>query len=191
MNNIFSNLSLFSHYLVKKVLKPGDYAIDATAGNGNDTLFLAKTVTKSGQVFAFDIQDKALEITENLLKANKIFGGVQLIKAGHENMESIINSKVKAVMFNLGYLPGGDHGVITQPETTLAGIRQALNLLEQGGIITTTIYSAHQGAKDEKEAVEDLVESLDSRMWDVLKWSFLNKSENTPFIVVIHRKGEG
>src|SRR5690554_5879880 len=139
MNNIFNNLSLFSHYLVQKVLKPGDHAIDATAGNGNDTLFLAKTVMETGQVYAFDIQEQALEITENLLKANKIFTGVQLIKAGHENMESIISSKVKAVMFNLGYLPGGDHRVITQPKTTLAGIRQAFNLLERGGIITITI----------------------------------------------------
>ena len=70
MNNIFSNLNLFAHYLVQKVLKPGDWAIDATAGNGKDTLFLAKTVTKSGQVFAFDIQDQALEMTRNLLAVN-------------------------------------------------------------------------------------------------------------------------
>ncbi|NMA03034.1 MAG: methyltransferase domain-containing protein [Clostridia bacterium] len=191
MNNIFSNLNLFAHYLVQEILKPGDWAIDATAGNGKDTLFLAKTVTNSGQVFAFDIQDQALEMTRNLLVANNALTGVQLIKSGHENMESIISGKVKAVMFNLGYLPGGDHEVITKPETTLAGIRQALNLLDQGGIITITIYSAHEGGKEEKEAVEELVENLDSRKWNVLKWSFLNKSTNAPFIVVIYRKEEG
>ncbi len=191
MNNIFSNLNLFAHYLVQKVLKPGDWAIDATAGNGKDTLFLAKTVTKSGQVFAFDIQDQALEMTRNLLAVNNALTGVQLIKTGHENMDSIVSGKVKAVMFNLGYLPGGDHGVITRPETTLAGIRQALNLLDQGGIITITIYSAHPGGTEEKEAVGELVESLDSRKWNVLKWSFLNKSTNAPFIVVIYRKEEG
>ena len=191
MNNIFSNLNLFAHYLVQKVLKPGDWAIDATAGNGKDTLFLAKTVTKSGQVFAFDIQDQALEMTRNLLAVNNALIGVQLIKTGHENMDSIVSGKVKAVMFNLGYLPGGDHGVITRPETTLAGIRQALNLLDQGGIITITIYSAHPGGTEEKEAVEELVENLDSRKWNVLKWSFLNKSTNAPFIVVIYRKEEG
>ena len=116
--------------------------------------------------------------------------GVQLIKTGHENMDSIVSGKVKAVMFNLGYLPGGDHGVITRPETTLAGIRQALNLLDQGGIITITIYSAHPGARKKKKLGE-LVESLDSRKWNVLKWSFLNKSTNAPFIVVIYRKEEG
>lgn len=191
MNNIFSNLNLFAHYLVQKVLKPGDWAIDATAGNGKDTLFLAKTVTKSGQVFAFDIQDQALEMTRNLLAVNNALIGVQLIKTGHENMDSIVSGKVKAVMFNLGYLPGGDHGVITRPETTLAGIRQALNLLDQGGIITITIYSAHPGGTEEKEAVEELVENLDSRKWNVLKWSFLNKFTNAPFIVVIYRKEEG
>lgn len=190
MNNIFSNLSLFSHYLLQNVLKPGDYAIDATAGNGNDTLFLAKTVTESGKVFAFDIQEKALKITEDLLKANNINPGVQLINCGHENMDKKINNKVKAVMFNLGYLPGGDHLVITQPETTLAGIRHGLNLLAQGGIITITIYCGHQGAKEEKEAVEQLLEGLDSKKWDVLKWSFLNKSTSAPFIAVIHRREE-
>ncbi|MDK2823240.1 MAG: hypothetical protein PWQ67_1522 [Clostridia bacterium] len=189
MNNIFSSLNSFTHFLIKNVVKPGDSVVDATAGNGNDTLLLASLVGENGKVYAFDIQECALNNTYNLLAENKLLDRVTLIKTGHENMLKYIQKKVKAVMFNLGYLPKGDHKIITLPETTTISIRQALELLEAGGLITIMVYSGHQGGIKEKEAVLELVSNLDKKCWDILQWSFLNRRETAPQLIVIHRRG--
>ena len=60
------NLIDKSHKIWEGVLTPGDHVIDATCGNGHDTLFLAKCVDleRGGKVFAFDIQEKALLTTK-------------------------------------------------------------------------------------------------------------------------------
>ncbi|PKM83992.1 MAG: SAM-dependent methyltransferase, partial [Firmicutes bacterium HGW-Firmicutes-13] len=116
--NILLKALNFSHLLIGRAVKDGDLAVDATAGNGYDTVFLAKLVGEKGKVFSFDIQDQAIAKTkENLLK-NELLDRVQLIQDGHENMTSYVNDRISAVMFNLGYLPGSDHQVVTKPQTT-------------------------------------------------------------------------
>lgn len=101
---------------VAEVLREGDRAVDATAGNGWDTLFLARLVGPDGRVYAFDIQQAALDETAALLRKNKLLERVDLIHAGHEAMASYVKEPVAAVMFNLGYLPGGDHSIVTRPD---------------------------------------------------------------------------
>lgn len=107
--------------VISKVVKKGDVAVDATAGNGLDTLFLAKLVGESGRVYAFDIQKEALENTRQRLQKEDLLSRVELIRAGHENMEEYVPGHVSAVMFNLGYLPGGNHRVITRPPNDDSG----------------------------------------------------------------------
>jgi len=188
MSNIFSSLASFAHMLIEQVVKPGDAVIDATAGNGNDTLFLAQLVGPKGKVYAFDIQDVALKNTYDLLKEYKVVDNVFLFKCGHENLHTKVSSPVKSVIFNLGYLPKGNHSIITLPETSIRGIVQAMNLLEVGGLITITVYTGHQGGSVEESMIEDLVTKLDKKKWDVLKWSFLNKSEIAPYLIALYSR---
>ena len=172
MNDIFYNLSSFAHSLLSDVVISGDIVIDATVGNGNDTLFLAEKVGSSGKVYGFDIQLKAINNTTSLLEKQKLKEQVVLIQDGHENMLKYVTVPVKAVMFNLGYLPQSEHNIITLPETTIRALEQAVQLLLPGGVITVIVYPGHAGGKREKEEVIKFLRNLDSKNWDTLEWSF-------------------
>ena len=104
----------YSHKLLKEVLDQGDFAVDATMGNGNDTVFLARLVGKEGQVHAFDVQDQALANTRKKLEEAGLSAHLHL--EGHENVEKYLHHDLKAAIFNLGYLPSGinNHRITTQ-----------------------------------------------------------------------------
>jgi len=189
MSDIFSSINSFTHNLLRNIIHPDDLVIDATVGNGNDTLFLARQVDGIGRVFGFDIQKDAILNTAALLSEHGLLDIVSLFHDGHENMLKYITKPVKAVIFNLGYLPKSDHKIITLPNTTISAIEQATRILLPGGIITITVYPGHQGGEKEKEAVELFVQHLDKKNWDVLSWSFLNRSASAPYLIVIHRRG--
>ena len=53
---------------IRDHVKEGDICIDATAGNGNDTLVLCELVGDAGKVFAFDIQEMAVKNTRERLE---------------------------------------------------------------------------------------------------------------------------
>ena len=103
---------LMARKYISSCVSDGDRVIDATCGNGHDTLFLAKIVGEKGKVFSFDIQPEALVNTRRLLEANNLADRVHLIQSGHERMDSHVHEKVAAVMFNLDYLPGGNHKLL-------------------------------------------------------------------------------
>ena len=138
--------------------------IDATAGNGHDTLFLAELVGSRGTVFAFDIQNQALETTRSRLKQAGVTN-VTLLNCSHADMADAVpeslHGQISAVMFNLGFLPGGDHSLTTQPASTLQAVESALGLLKTGGILTLVAYPGHPGGDAETLAVEDYLASLD------------------------------
>ena len=141
------------------IVRSGDIAVDATAGNGHDTLFLAERVGPAGQVYAFDIQAQALERTRRRLEAVSLAGRVKLIQLGHEHLCAAlpkgIRGSVTAVMFNLGYLPGGDTECVTRIDTTLAALDQAVACLRAGGILTVVAYPGHPGGGTETAAVRE------------------------------------
>ncbi|NLW24309.1 MAG: methyltransferase domain-containing protein [Clostridia bacterium] len=188
MINIFSSITSFAHFLLRDIVQEGDKVIDATCGNGHDTLFLAQSVGSLGKVFAFDIQATAIDKTRKLLEEKGLLDRVQLFLKGHEHMKQEISCPVKAVMFNLGYLPNSDHSITTLPTTTVQAIDQAKDLLQEGGLITILIYTGHPGGELEKQYIYDYVQALDKREWDVLKWSFLNRSETAPQLIVLSRR---
>lgn len=182
------NAVLLAQKFLAEVLQEGCCAVDATAGNGNDTLFLANGVGRTGKVYSFDIQPSALEQTAALLKENGLLERVQLIRAGHENMEKYIKEVLRAVIFNLGYLPGGDHATTTRPETTIKAVEAALRKLEPGGRISIVTYTGHTGAVEESRALEELAAGLDPKVYGVLKLSFINRSALAPYLVLVERK---
>jgi 16S rRNA C1402 N4-methylase RsmH len=173
--------------LIAECLFPGGIAVDATAGNGNDTLFLAREVGPAGRVYAFDIQAGALTNTALLLKQSGQAGQVTLLQAGHEEMERLVPGPVDAVMFNLGYLPGGDHGVITCPAATLKALHSALHLLCPGGRVSLVVYRGHPGSREEYEAIERFAMELDYNNFRAVKLNLLNRSDHAPVVVVIEK----
>ena len=152
-----SSLPLVSraHEALSAILEPGDVAIDATVGNGHDTLFLARSVGDSGTVYGFDIQEQALDTAYRRLQEEGLQGRVSLYHAGHEAMSLVlpesIRGRVRAVMFNLGYLPGGDKQRTTTISTTLSALQQAVELLAHGGVISLLAYTGHPGGREEAE----------------------------------------
>ena len=146
------------------MLGPGDRAIDATMGNGHDTCHLASCVTPDGRVIAFDIQADALANTAKRLNAAGLAAQVTTHRQGHEQMTRLVPvdwpGTVSVVMFNLGYLPGGDKRYITQADTTLAALDQSLRLLRPGGLLSLMLYRNHEGAAPESAAIEHWVAKL-------------------------------
>ena len=134
-------------------IRPGDVVIDATVGNGFDTVFLSACTGPTGQVHGFDIQQQAITSTARRLEAAGC-RNVRLHQRCHSELSCVVQEPVSAAMFNLGYLPRGDHTVITRPETTLAALNQVLDLLTNDGIITVLAYRGHPGGAEEGAAVE-------------------------------------
>lgn len=158
-------LTRVAHETLAQHLQAGDLAVDATVGNGHDTLFLARQVAPDGRVIGFDIQSMALDAARRRLKDANLAGCVELHRRGHECLAETLpadwHGRVAAVAFNLGYLPGGDKRLITGAATTLPGLQQALSVLRPGGLLSLLVYLGHQGASAEVDAVDRWVRGLD------------------------------
>lgn len=178
----------FVKYILKAKVKSGSIAIDATMGNGNDTLFLAQLVGPQGKVFAFDIQSIALENTRNKIIDNKFNNyNIRLINDSHEYIDKYIFESIDVAMFNLGYLPKGDHSIMTNHESTIEAILVTLSLLKKGGIISIVIYYGHEGGIEEKEEVLNFLNTLDKKEVTIIQCSYINHCNNPPIVVLIEK----
>jgi len=185
--SVLKNSLAMSHEIVSKVVLPGDTVIDATAGNGNDTVFLASLVGDTGRVYAFDIQDQAINNTYKKVVDRNFQDRVKIIKDGHQNLDLYVKEKVKAVMFNLGYLPGGDHSIATSGETTAEAIKKAMKLLTVNGIISVVVYYGGDSGFDEKEYLMEFFSGIDSKQFSVAKTEFINQVNCPPIFVCIEK----
>lgn len=176
-----------SHLLLRCRVRSGDVVVDATCGNGHDTLFLARLVGSGGSVWAFDVQEGALSAAENRLRGEGCLPWVRLVHSGHERIAEYVRDAVRAVIFNLGFLPGRDEGVVTRPETTLAALEQAAQLLLPGGIITIAIYTGHPGGAEEAAGVEKWAAKLPFRTFNVWRNRQLNRSAAAPYLVLVEK----
>lgn len=175
---------------------PGDAVIDATAGGGVDTLFLARTVGARGIVYAFDVQEAALARTKARLAVasaagRELLASVELLHAGHETMAACIpeaqHGRIRAAMFNLGYLPGADPSVITVPDTTLAALEAALRLLAPGGALTAVLYPGHEGGETEAAAVEKWAATVPAAYAQTVMYRFPQKPA-APYLVALEKR---
>ena len=182
-----------ARYLARETLAravtPGSTVVDATMGNGHDTLFLSEMVGKGGKVYAFDIQPEALASTERLLKEYGIQDRAELILAGHERMAEFVKEPARAIVFNLGWLPGGDKRVTTHWETTERAVRAALTLLQPGGVLTVCAYPGHAAGDEERNALPGLFAALRPQDFNVLHQRFLNAGPGAPECFVAQRQG--
>jgi len=175
---------------ITQVLRHGDCAIDATVGNGHDTAFLARGVGETGKVYGFDVQPEALLQCRRRLLQQQLLEWVQLIASGHENLAQIAAdhavAQCKAVMFNLGYLPGGDKSLCTRAQTTTSALTAATALLAPGGCMTVVVYTGHIGGREECEAVRSWTHSLDELSIH-RRWIVPSKHKHSPQLLVINR----
>ena len=119
---------------IRQQVQEGDFCIDATMGNGNDTLLL---------------------------------------------------SQLSCIVFNFGYLPGGDHSLATRGETSIQALTQALTLLKKGGMISLCIYSGGDSGFEERDQILDWLKNLDSHQYLVIKSEYYNRPNNPPIPVLI------
>jgi len=176
-----------THLMIRSFVGEGDIAVDATCGNGHDTLALAGRIGSTGHVWGFDIQDLAIAETGRRLSEAGFTERVTLLQAGHEEMELHVKDPVKAVLFNLGYLPGSDRSIITRPETTGAALAQSLKLLAPGGIVIITVYPGHVGGGEEKLLVDEWSAGLDQREYHSWRMGQVNVSSDAPYCIFVQK----
>ncbi len=174
-----------AHLLLHRVLREGDHAIDATAGNGHDTLFLAGAVGASGRVQAYDIQPAAIAGTRERLRSAGMLDRVELREETHRHLAShAAPGSVAAVMFNLGYLPGQDHETITHAGETLAALDAAATVLRPGGSLSVVCYPGHPGGEDEAAAVENWMLARAAEGWQVTRHGAIGTRRPAPFLLL-------
>lgn len=174
--------------VLQQVIRAGDAVIDATLGNGHDTVMLAELVGESGHVTGFDIQRDAVERTSALLRDKGLLDRCTLYAEGHEHIAERLQGPVKAAVFNLGWLPGGDKSITTHWETTHTAIMAALSLLEKGGVCTVCAYPGHEAGDRERQALMDWLSTLRPQAFNVLHHRFLNAGPGAPECFVIQRQ---
>ena len=191
MSNIIRTTTQLAMHIVREYTFAGSVLIDATCGNGYDTLVLAKT--KPSKLYAFDIQQEALKNTRlKLIGAGfeeKLSDGtISIICASHSLMADYVHEKADAIVFNLGYLPGSDKAISTNTDETILAVGAAIELLAKDGIICITMYSGHEEGQREKEALIQFAKGLDQRLYHAAYIDFINQPNHPPDILLIAKK---
>lgn len=191
MINLIQTTTEFAMYIASGYAGCGSVLIDATCGNGHDTLRLARQ--SPSKLYAFDVQQNAVSNTRALLIANgfedKLADGtIELICDSHERMTAYVDRQADVICFNLGYLPGADKTNTTMKRSTMAAAAQALTLLKKGGLLCITIYSGHPEGMKEKRALLDWSQGLDCRQYHTAYISMPNQKNFPPEILLITRK---
>lgn len=181
----------FAKNLLKKAVQPGDIVIDATVGNGYDTVFLAELIKESGHVYGFDIQEEAIFTSQQRLVKHCLSDRATIFHSGHEHLSKLIpdiyHGKVTGAIFNLGYLPGSDKTIVTQPETTISAMQQLLEIMAPEGIIVLVIYHGHKGGAEERDSLLNYCQQIDQKTAHVLQYQFINQQNHPAFIIAIEK----
>lgn len=176
----------YIHNILEQHVAVGDVCIDATVGNGHDTLKLCKLAGENGQVYGFDIQPVALEHTKALLEKEKVIHTAHLILDSHAHMDQYLPPEsVSCIVFNFGYLPSGDHALSTKADTSMEAISKGLSLLKKGGIMTLCIYSGRDSGFEERDALLEYLKQLDSKKYLVILSCYYNRPNHPPIPVLI------
>lgn len=174
---------------ITEQVQPGDICIDATMGNGNDTILLSSLCKETGHVYAFDIQEQALAHTRQKLLDADVPQNYTLLLESHTNMDHYVQSEsVSCIVFNLGYLPGGDHTKATHASSSIEALTKSLSLLKKGGLISLCIYSGGDSGFEERDAVLSWLKNLDSHKYLVIRSDYYNRPNNPPIPILIIRQ---
>lgn len=168
-------------------IKEGGTAVDFTMGNGHDTLWLSDAVGPDGHVYAFDIQQQALDSSSKLLEAEAKYKNYTLILDSHANAENHVKEKICVGMFNLGYLPGGDKRITTLRTSTMPAVEAAIRLLDDDGGLLIAVYPGHEEGALEGQMLDGYFETLDRKKICVSKLKIVN-SPTSPFFFLVEKR---
>lgn len=185
---LFSTHLDLAHQYMHRLLKEEDWAIDATCGNGHDTLELTRILHKKGAVIGIDIQHDAIAKTRTLLESQfpkEDLSHVSLFCQSHADFPQLcFEHPIRLVVYNLGYLPGGNKGLTTLTESTLESVRQALKFIMPGGAVLITCYPGHaEGAKEEKALQEEL-SKLSPMQYNICVHKFINRTSSPSLLLI-------
>lgn len=184
MNNY--QITAWCSGFIRNQVQDGDLCIDATMGNGNDTLLLSRLCGSTGKVLAFDIQEQALNATRERLDTANAPDNYTLLLESHANMAQYAEpGSVNCIVFNFGYLPGGNHALATRGETSVQALSQALILLKKGGMISLCIYSGGDSGFEERDQILAWLKQLDSHKYLVIKSEYYNRPNHPPIPVLV------
>ncbi|NLK95153.1 MAG: rRNA methylase [Clostridiales bacterium] len=179
MYKYVGDISNIAHYIIMNFIQNKEVAIDGTLGNGHDTDFLSRNFK---EVYSFDIQkgacDKYLKICP---------GNVKVINNSHENILEYVDKSVDCIMYNLGFLPGGDKSITTNHDSSLKSIKSGLKILAEGGIMTIALYRGHEEGKKEEEIILSYLKQINKSQYGVMIHNFHNRSEEAPMLIVIEK----
>jgi ubiquinone/menaquinone biosynthesis C-methylase UbiE len=176
-----------AHKLLINKLNTAKCVVDATAGNGNDTLFLAKNSSDDAVIWAFDIQQVAISNTTQLLATHNLSNKVSLVVDSHTNVALYINKQIDIAMFNLGYLPKSEHTIATEDYSTIMALQEFLRLLSVGGVISIVAYPGHEKGYYEQQSVQEFLKSLPAKLFTVGCWSMINHVNHSPILYVVEK----
>lgn len=180
MFNYLGNITDLSHHIIEGYAREKKVAIDATLGNGGDCDFLCENFER---VYAFEIQETAVE--QYKLKEKK---NVTIIHDSHSKMRDYIKEEVDIIIFNLGFLPGGDKNITTKVDSTMDAIKQSLNLLKNGAMLLIAVYVGHEEGAKESEELLAYLSQLPKALYGVMLHKVINRSESSPYLLVIEKK---
>ncbi|MDR3215210.1 MAG: class I SAM-dependent methyltransferase [Bacilli bacterium] len=169
-----------AHLMMKQYANTNGIALDMTLGNGFDTLFLSQYFK---DIIAFDIQEQAIIKSKELLKD---INNVKIFHEDHYHFDRFILEKVDLIIFNLGYLPQGDHKITTIASHTIKSIKKGLTHLKLNGGMVIVIYPGHLAGYQEKKAINQLVAELDSKAYHITKYEVIN-NDDAPLVININK----
>lgn len=177
------------HRFLENTLPAGGTFLDATCGNGHDTLFLCRKASPNGRVLAMDIQPSAVEATNRLLAEHGLQGVGRAIVCDHRDLGHLVPpGTLDAAVFNFGWLPGADHAVHSAAESTLPALQAALDALKPGGVLTAVLYSGKVIGDGEKQAVLEFFRALPLTKYTVLVCEFANWASTAPLPCFVLKK---
>lgn len=188
MSKDFMSARHWAREIIADALADGGRAVDATMGNGHDTLWLCEKVGENGKVYAFDIQPRAVENTRLRLEQAGLIERAELFCDGHQHMGKYVSETVDAIVFNLGWLPGAEKTITTHTDTTLEAVNAATWLLNAGGVMTICVYPGHEEGARERDALIKWASTLDPKIFDVLIKQYLNQPNDPPLMIAVRRR---
>ncbi len=180
------NTVTLAHTFLKQFVKEGDICIDATAGRGRDTELLCELAGETGHVFAFDVQPSAVQQTTERLAVRQFSSRATVLLDCHSHMEHYAEPEsVHAIVFNFGYLPGGDHTICTKADTSIAAIEAGMRLLRAGGGMSLSLYYGGVTGYEERDRLLEYFRQIPQKDYTVLIGSFANRQNDPPLSVWI------
>lgn len=187
-----NNAVQFQHLIWDRIMKTAKVVVDATCGNGHDLLYLAERAIPSCHLYGIDIQEQAISASQSLLASKKLDSTITITFLHNSHHiaihEDIKEEYIDLIIFNLGYLPGGDHSIMTKSHNTLSAIEQALPKLGKDGIITIVAYPGTEEGKTEKEQLEFYLARLTQKEFNVCHWTPINQINNPPILYIIQKR---